>query len=92
MLPGPRHYQADVAHLTGEKERSKSLMLLRVKPTPTRFPTNSLYTPMDNTPLHSISSVCVGGTRLVVKEGNGHQLTANNAKPPIHKTCYFTAH
>ncbi len=31
--------------------------VLRVKPTPTRFPTNSLYTPMDNTPLHSISSV-----------------------------------
>ncbi len=26
-------------------------------PTPTLFPTNSLYTPMDNTPLHSISSV-----------------------------------
>ncbi len=32
--------------------------VLRVKPTPTRFPTNSLYTPMDNTPLHSISSMC----------------------------------
>ncbi len=32
-------------------------MVLRVKPTPTRFPTNSLYTPMDNTPLHSVSSV-----------------------------------
>ncbi len=33
-------------------------MGLRVKPTPTRFPTNNLYTPMDNTPLHFISSVC----------------------------------
>ncbi len=33
-------------------------MVLRVKPTPTRFPANSLYTPMDNTPLHSMSSVC----------------------------------
>ncbi len=32
-------------------------MVLRVKPTPTLFPTNSLYTPMENTPLHSISSV-----------------------------------
>ncbi len=32
-------------------------MVLRVKPTPTRFPTNSLYTPMDKTPLHS-SQVC----------------------------------
>ncbi len=32
-------------------------MVLRVKPTPARFPTNSLYTPMDNTPMHSITSV-----------------------------------
>ncbi len=29
-------------------------MVLRVKPTPTRLPTNSLYTPVDNTPLHFI--------------------------------------
>ncbi len=43
-------------------------MVLRVKPTPTRFPTNSLYTPIDNTPLHSISSVCPcsGYTRDVI--------------------------
>ncbi len=33
-------------------------MVLRVEPTLTRFPTNSLYTPMDNIPLHSISSMC----------------------------------
>ncbi len=33
-------------------------MVLRVKPTPTRLPNNSLYTPMNNTLLHSISSVC----------------------------------
>ncbi len=32
-------------------------MVLRVKPTPTRFPNSSLYTPMDCTLLHSISSV-----------------------------------
>ncbi len=32
-------------------------MVLRVKPTPTRFPTNRLYTPMDNTLLHSIGVV-----------------------------------
>ncbi len=30
-------------------------MVLGGKPTPTRFPINSLYTPMDNTLLHSIS-------------------------------------
>ncbi len=46
-----------LAPLTGKKEGSKNLTVLRVKPTPTRFPTRSVYTPMDNTPLHSISSV-----------------------------------
>ncbi len=45
-----------LASLTGNREGS--LMELRVKPTPTRFPTNSLYTSMSNTPLHSMSSVC----------------------------------
>ncbi len=32
-------------------------MILRVRPTPTRFPTKCLYTPVDNIPLHSVSSV-----------------------------------
>ncbi len=27
-------------------------MVFQVKPTPSRFPTNTLYTPIDNTPLH----------------------------------------
>ncbi len=40
--------------LTVDKEGSKSLMALRVKLTQNRFPTNSLYTPIDNTPLHYI--------------------------------------
>ncbi len=34
------------------------LMVLRVKLTQSRYPTNSPYTPMDNTPLHSLSNVC----------------------------------
>ncbi len=32
-------------------------MVLRLKSTPTRFPTNSLYTPMDNTPRGALSVV-----------------------------------
>ncbi len=55
------HYHADVcllAPFTGNKEESRSLMVLRVRPTPTRFPTNSLYTPMDNTTSHSTFQVC----------------------------------
>ncbi len=46
-----------LAPLTWNKEGSKRLMVLRIKPTPARFPTKSFYTPMDNTPLHCISSV-----------------------------------
>ncbi len=44
-------------------------MVFQVKPTPTRCPTNSLYTTMDNTPLHSISSMCHawGGVAVVVE-------------------------
>ncbi len=29
-------------------------MVLRVKPAPTRFPTNRLYISVDNTPLHQV--------------------------------------
>ncbi len=32
-------------------------MVLRVRPTPTLFLTNSLFTPMDDTPLHSLPGV-----------------------------------
>ncbi len=36
-------------------------MVLRIKPTPTRFPTSILYNPVENTPLHSLidSAACV---------------------------------
>ncbi len=54
-LPCGRYLLAPV---TENKEESKCLMVLRVKPIPTRFPTNSLYNPMDNTPLNSFPSVC----------------------------------
>ncbi len=33
-------------------------MELLVRPAPTRFSTNSRYTPIDNTPLHFMSSMC----------------------------------
>ncbi len=54
MLHGPRLRdtlrcgQYLFAPLTGNKEGRKGLMVLRVKPTPTRFPTNSLNTLVDN--------------------------------------------
>ncbi len=56
-----------VAHgryLTGNKEGSNGLIVLRVKPTPTRRQTNNLLTPMDNTYLRSIPwGVLVHGTQ-----------------------------
>ncbi len=50
FLPERSHGCFLLSPLTGNKEGSKSLMVLRVKATPTRFPTINLYTPMDNTP------------------------------------------
>ncbi len=60
MLPGPHH--------RGLTTTTRTLFACFLKwelksehgviPTPTRFKTNSLYTPFDNTPLHSIPSVC----------------------------------
>ncbi len=41
-------------------------MVLQFKPISTRFLTNSLYTPMDNTPLHSKSSVRQRGASVAV--------------------------
>ncbi len=48
--PQEAHYHSDVVYLL--------LMVLRVRPTGTRFSTNSLSSPVDNTRLHSIPSVC----------------------------------
>ncbi len=61
MLPGPpqgAHYRVHSIYLLPQLGIKKGLIILRVKPTLTGFPTNSLHTPMDNTPLHSISNVC----------------------------------
>ncbi len=41
-------------------------MVLQVKPTLTRFPTNSLCTPIDNTPLHIKCMPPVGQVVVVV--------------------------
>ncbi len=51
LLPCGRYL---LAPLTRNKEGSMWLMVLRVRPTPTRFPTNILYSPVDSTPLLSL--------------------------------------
>ncbi len=55
-------------------------MVLRVKPPLTRFPTNSFYTPMDNTPLHSISSVATRAMTAAVFCLNLNPLNAHYSK------------
>ncbi len=53
--PHGAHYHAGVI----------DLMVLRVRPTPTRFPTNSLFTSENSASLHSIPSVARGGANFV---------------------------
>ncbi len=66
-------------------------MVLRIRPTPTRFPTNSLYTPVDNTPLHSISSVCHPCHLINIFLLNTLQLTMEHiAEPDILILPYET--
>ncbi len=43
--------------LSGNKEESKELIVLRVRPTPIRLPISILYTTMDSMPLQSILSM-----------------------------------
>ncbi len=67
-----------LASLTGNEEGSRSLMvLLWVKPTPTRFPTDNLYIPSDNTHLHSITSAI--GVRPIVRVCESQQFRRNAA-------------
>ncbi len=60
-----------LASLTETKEGSKCLVVLRVKPTPNRLPTTSLYSSMDNKPLHSIPSVCHPRGEVLLKALGG---------------------
>ncbi len=58
--PQGAHYHTDdiyLAPLTGTEKGSMGLMVLRVRPTPTRFSTNILCIPLDSTTLNSIPSV-----------------------------------
>ncbi len=53
-----------LASSSWNKERSKESMVLRVRPTPTRFQTNILNTSVDSTPWHSILNAwCQMSTR-----------------------------
>ncbi len=59
--PRGAHYYADVIYLLpllGIKKGARALWYSELGPTPARFPTNSLYTPMDNTTVYSIPRLC----------------------------------
>ncbi len=53
LLPSGRYL---LASLTGNDKGNKELMVLLVRPTLTRFPTNILYTPVDRglTPMRTL--------------------------------------
>ncbi len=42
-------------------------MVPRVKPTPTGFPTNNLYTQMENTPLHSATKLTISISKICLR-------------------------
>ncbi len=44
----------------------RKLMILRVRPTHTRFPTSIIFTPVDGTSLHSLPSVMPEGQVRIV--------------------------
>ncbi len=74
-------------------------MVLSVTPTPTRSTTNSLYTPMDSTPLHSISSVChPWGVSVVAVPSTAPKKSAwlphliGDKAPPATRDTYEVAH
>ncbi len=82
-LPCRRHL---LVPLTGNKEGSKSLTVLQVKPTPTRFLPNSLYTPMDNTPLRSVSSVCHPWGKCAASNTRYSQPVIHASANPAHRS------
>ncbi len=67
-------------------------MVLRAKPTPTRFQTNTLYTPVVTTPLHSTPNsnfheaptVAVFKGLLMIFEGLKHEFMPS-FNPQYHK-------
>ncbi len=91
MLPGPHRRGALLLcgrYLLAPLIGSKGLMVLRLEPTPTRFLTNSLYTPMNNTPLNSTPSVCRSWTG--VQWPNRHHergIECKRFRPPGYNSC-----
>ncbi len=64
MLPGPRYRELTTmptlffVPLTGNEEGNKEPMVLRVRPTPTQFPTNIHHTPLWTTSPSILYKVC----------------------------------
>ncbi len=74
--PQGAHYHADVIYLLpkmGNKEGSKNLMVLQVRPKPTRVPPSLLYTTLDNTPLHSIPALLLYPPHAIVLKLHGRE-------------------
>ncbi len=65
MGPLP-HWRNVLAPFTGNKEKSKGIVVLLVRPTLTRFPANILHTPMDKTLSFDAKCDASGASAVVV--------------------------
>ncbi len=86
-----------LAPLTRNKEGSKGLIVLRVKPTPSRFPINSLYIPLGNTLLQSIPNVwrqrgCCCCWPTVQKSARLYHVISEHAQPNIRIITLILVH
>ncbi len=66
--------------LNWEVRRIKGLMVLRVRPTSTRLPTNVLYTPLDNTAFNMTCVTPVGLVQILSKYALLYMILLNNLK------------
>ncbi len=89
LLPCGRYL---LASLTGNREGSKGIRVLRVKPTPTWFPTNSPYTQMDSAPLHMYNDCFVDcKTELIVLRLSAHSTLFSEAMHSATKRHHMRA-
>ncbi len=86
MSPGARQtglttMRTLLAPLTGNKEGGNEFIVLRSRPSPTLFPINILYTPVDNILWLSKPSVCCPWGEGLLFLGENRMLVENRGVP-----------
>ncbi len=83
-----------LASLTGNKEGGKGLMVLRVKPTPTRFPINSLLLPRWTTHPCILYQACAPTLSISMKAPLNRNVALVCPKPKysLKPRCHIQVH